>query len=52
MACDHFNWDIDFDEPDYGSEEDDEPDTINGLTFPEMRTVLQRVSGGKTSDRE
>ena len=49
---DHPNLGIDFDEPGYGSEEDDEPDTINGLTFPEMRTVLQRVSDGKISDRE
>jgi hypothetical protein len=33
-------------------EEDDEPDTINGLTFPEMRVVLQRVSDGTISDNE
>ena len=29
-----------------------EPDTINGLTFPEMRTVLQRVSDGTIQDRD
>ena len=36
------------------NEDDDlvEDDTINGLTFPEMRTVLQRVSDGTTSDSE
>jgi hypothetical protein len=33
-------------------EEDDEPDTINGLTVPEMRTVLQQVSDGTISDHE
>lgn len=48
----HPNLDIDFEEPGYDSEEDDDPDTINGLTFPEMRTVLQRVSDGRISDRE
>jgi hypothetical protein len=49
---DHANLDIDFEEPDFGSEYDDEPDTINGLTFPEMRTVLQRVSDGNISGQE
>jgi len=43
-------------ESSYDAEEDDEededPDTINGLTFPEMRTVLQRVSDGTISDEE
>ena len=34
------------------TEEDDEPDTINGLTFPEMRTVLHRVSDGTIPDLE
>jgi len=48
----HPNLDFDFGDPGYGSEEDDEPDTINGLTFSEMRTVLQRVSDGRISDRE
>ena len=33
-------------------EEDDEPDTINGLTFPEMRTIIQQVSDGKISDQQ
>ena len=33
-------------------EEDNELDTINGLTFFEMRTVLQRVSGSTISDSE
>jgi len=42
----HPNLDIDFEEPGYDSEEDGEPDTINGRTFPEMR------SDGKISDRE
>ena len=32
--------------------EDNEPDTINGLTMSEMRTVLQRVSDGTISDSE
>jgi len=48
--------DIDFPEPGYCPEEDDEDeedeDMINGLTFPEMRTVLQRVSDGRISDGE
>ena len=30
----------------------DDNDTINGLTFPEMSTVLQRVSDGTISDSE
>lgn len=34
----------------YGPE--DALDTINGVTFPEMGTVLQRVSDGTISDRE
>ena len=52
----HTNFDNDVQE--YGFEEeddddeDDEPDTINGLTFPEMGTVLQRVSDGTISDSE
>jgi hypothetical protein len=36
----------------YSTEEDDEPDTINGLTFPEMKTVLHRVSDGTVPDLE
>jgi len=48
----HPSLDVNFEEPGYSSEEDDKPDTINGLTFPEMRTVLQRVSDGRISDRE
>lgn len=32
--------------------EGDGPDTINGLTFPEMKIVLNRVSDGSISDRE
>lgn len=37
---------------DHDFEEDNEPDTINGLTFSEMRTILQRVSGSTMSDSE
>jgi hypothetical protein len=37
---------------DYGSEEVDEPGTINGLTFSEMDTVMNRVSDGRISDAE
>lgn len=49
----HSDFANDFDKTEeYSSEEDDEPDTINGLTFPEMKTVLQRVSDGTISDRE
>jgi len=33
-------------------EEDDEPDMINGLTFPEMETVIQRASDGTISAEE
>jgi len=33
-------------------EEDEEPNMINGLTFPEMETVLQRVSDGNISADE
>ena len=47
--------DIGFEDSDYYTEEDEEdnePDTINGLTFPEMETVLQRVSDSTISDRE
>jgi len=43
---------IGFEESAYDLDEDDEPDTINGLTFSEMEIVLQRVSDGKISDRE
>lgn len=48
------NFDIDLEEPVYDPEEDDEPDTTDGLTFPqaEMDPVLQRVSDGKISDQE
>jgi len=52
VAEDHSNLDIGFEEPDYNPEEDDEPDAINGLTFSEMETVLQRASDGGISDRE
>ena len=37
---------------DYDSEGVDGPDTINGLTFSEMETVLQRVSDGTISGKE
>ena len=37
---------------DYDSEGVDGPDTINGLTFSEMETVLQRVSDGTISGEE
>ena len=46
----HSNFTIDFGESDF--EEDDELDTINGLTFSEMRTVLQRASDGTISDSD
>ena len=43
-------------ESSYDAEEDDEededPDTINGLTFPETRTVPQRASDGTTPGEE
>ena len=48
---DRSNLDTNLEELGYGSGEDDEPDTINGLTFPEMKTILQRVSDGKVSGR-
>ena len=48
----HSDLDFDFGEPNHEPEGDEEPDTINGLTFPEMKTVLQRVSDGTISDRE
>ena len=47
--------DIGFEDSDHSTEEDEEdnePDTINGLTFTEMETVLQRVSEITISDRE
>jgi hypothetical protein len=31
---------------------DEDNDTTNGLTFPEMRNVLQRVSDGTISDSQ
>jgi len=34
------------------SEDDEEPDTTNGLTFSEVETVLQRASDGKLSPEE
>ncbi len=39
---------------DYYEDDDlvENDDTINGLTFPEMRTVLQRVSDGTISDSQ
>ena len=43
---------VDFEDADYYSEEDDEPDTINGPTFPEMETVIQRASDGTISAEE
>ena len=43
---------VDFEDVDYYSEEDDEPDTTNGLTFSEMETVIQRVSDGTISAEE
>jgi len=53
----HSNVDTGFEEPSCDLEEDDEDededeDTINGLTFPEMRTVMQRVSDGTISGEE
>jgi len=42
----------DDEENDEDDEEDEDPDTINGLTFPEMRIVLQRVSDGTISGKE
>ena len=45
------NPDIYFEEFDDHSEGDG-PDTVNGLTFPEMEIVLNRVSDGRISDRE
>ena len=45
----------DSDSADYYEDDDleeDDNDTINGLTFPEMRRVLQRVSDGTASDSE
>jgi len=44
--------DIDPEEPDYNPEKDDVPNTINGLTFSEVKTALRRVSGDWISDRE
>ena len=44
--------DPDDDDDDYDDEDDDVPDTINGLTFPEMEAVMQRVSDGSISDQE
>ena len=52
--------DVGFEEPGYDFEEADEEDEdededdnmINGLTFPEMRTVMERVSDGTISKRE
>jgi len=46
---DHIDSYINSDEP---SDEDDDPDMVNGLTFPEMRMVLQQVSDGRISDQE
>jgi len=53
---------VEFDDSDNYSEEeeyddqdqdqDDGPDTINGLTFPEMETVIQRASDGSISAEE
>jgi len=39
---------------DYFEDDDlvEDDDKINGLTFPEMRTVLQRVSDGTISDSQ
>ena len=46
-VIDHSNLDADFEVPVYDSEENDESDKINGVTFPEMRAVIQRVSDGR-----
>lgn len=35
-----------------GGFEGDGPDTVNGLTFPEMEIVLNRVSDGRISGEE
>ena len=47
--------DVELEDSDYCSGEnweDDESDTINGLTFSQMETVLQRVSDGAIPDQE
>lgn len=53
---DHSSLNIGFEEFGYDSEEDDEDgegeDMINGLTFPQMRAILQRVSDGSISREE
>jgi len=51
---DQSNLAIGFESPGYDPEEDDEEDddTINGLTFPEMRTVIQQASDGTISNQE
>ena len=46
---------VEFEDSNYYSEEDkedDEPDRINGLTFSEMDSVLQKVSDGTISGQE
>ena len=48
----HPNPNINFEESDYGPGRDDDPDTINGLSFSEMDTLLQQVSDGKISGEE
>lgn len=49
----HPDSDVDLTEDsDYDDEEDDEPDTINGLTFSEMEMVMQRASDGSIPAQE
>ena len=48
---DHANLGINFGESNYDLEEEGDPDTVNGLEFSEMETVLQRASNGKILDR-
>ena len=51
-----YDWEIEFGDFDYYPEEDesedDEPGMINGLTFPQMEAVLQKVSDGTISGQE
>ena len=51
----HSNSDVEFEDSDYCSgenREDNESETVNGLTFSQMETVLQRVSDGAIPDQE
>ena len=52
VEAEHSGSDMDFNDSEEDSEEDDDPNTINGLTPSEMETVLQRVSDGTISTDE